>query len=355
VESGSLILETGEFFKGLLLNKKTQAGELVFNTSHSGYEEIATDPSYYNQMMVMAAPLQGNYSSKRRNWQSDKIWIKAFICLEIQKSERDKKWLKTLEEHKIPVLSHVDTRQLVFYLRKYGSLYGAVVPSGDQTKALDLIKKAKEIRDQDWTQFVCVKEVKTLEGKKKKGLNLALIDFGFKKNILKELLKRVSSLQIFPSNSSFEMVKKFNPSAIVLSNGPGDPKNVLKGTKLVKRLLGRYPIFGICMGHQILARALGANTYKLKFGHRGSNHPIQDALLNRIYMSAQNHGYAVNPESLTKEVQVSQINLNDKTVAGIFSKKYKCLSVQFHPENGPGPTEALALFDYFFENLVKGK
>ena len=349
---GALVLETGEVFKGLLLGDWNQAGEVVFNTSHSGYEEIATDPSYYNQILVMTAPLQGNYGASSKFWQSGKIWIKAFICVEMQNSLRDQQWLKTLTEHKVPILSCVDTRKLALRLRNKGVTWGAVVPFSQQNAAPQTIKQEKD-KPKDWTKFVSVSEPKEFKGKKRSGLKLALIDFGFKRNILDELLKRSSSVCLFPSNSSAKSIQDYKPSAIVLSNGPGDPKDVMDGTWLVKKLLGFKPIFGICMGHQILAQALGGENYKLKFGHRGSNHPIYDKLLDKIYISAQNHGYAVNPETLPEEVSVSHVNLNDQTVAGIFSQKYKCLSVQFHPENKPGPTEAVALFDYFIKNLVK--
>lgn len=350
---GVLALETGERFKGLLWNEESSVGEVVFNTSHSGYEEIATDPSYYNQILVMTAPLQGNYSANPDFWQSKKIWIKAFICLEIQNSLRDKKWLETLQKAKVPVLSSVDTRNLALRLRKKGVVWAVVLPLSKQDQALELIQKAKQKSEKDWTKEVCVKEAQDFKGKKKKGLKLALIDFGYKLNILKELLKRASVVRVFPSYSSVESIKKFNPAALVLSNGPGDPQYVLEGTKLVKGLVGRRPLFGICMGHQVLAQALGAKNYKLEFGHRGSNHPIKDSLLNRVYMSAQNHGYAVNLKTLNKNIKVSHINLNDGTIAGIYSKKLNFLSVQFHPENKPGPTEALSLFDYFFKTMVK--
>ena len=350
---GILVLETGERFKGLLWNKETSVGEVVFNTSHSGYEEIATDPSYYNQILVMTAPLQGNYSANPDFWQSKKIWIKAFICLEIQKSKRDKKWLETLQREKVPVLSSIDTRNLVLRLRKKGVVWGVVLPLSKQAQAPELIHKAKKKSQQDWTSQVCVKEAQDFKGEKKKGLKLALIDFGYKENILKELLKRASVVRVFPSYSSVQSVKDFKPDALVLSNGPGDPQYVLEGTKLVKALVGWRPLFGICMGHQVLAQALGAKTYKLEFGHRGSNHPIKDNLLNRVYMSAQNHGYVVNPKTLNENITVSHINLNDGTVAGIYSKALNFLSVQFHPENKPGPTEALSLFDTFFKKIVK--
>ena len=354
MKPGCLVLETGEIFKGFFFGGKAQAGELVFNTSHTGYEEMATDPSYYNQILIMTAPMQGNYGASDSIWESKGLWIKAFVCLEMQNSQRDKEWLEKLSAHQVPVLSAVDTRSLVLRLRRKGVVWGALLPlSKDSFKqALSLIKKEKS-KPKDWTQSVCVSSPKEFKGKKRKGLKLALMDFGYKKNILREMLKRSERLCVFPSHSSFLDVQEWNPDALVLSNGPGDPKNVIKGTQLVQKFLSRKAVFGICMGHQVLAQALGAKTYKLKFGHRGSNHPIQDRILNRIYISAQNHGYAVEESSLPQNVQVSHVNLNDKTVAGIYSEELGCLGVQFHPENCPGPREALSLFDFFINRIVK--
>ena len=353
---GSLVLETGEIFNGFLSGDSCQAGELVFNTSHTGYEEMATDPSYYNQILVMTAPLQGNYGAYSHFWQSDQIWIKGFICLELTNSPGNRPWLETLKTYKIPVLSFVDTRTLTLKLRTKGALWGAIVPQ-DKTaipKALSLIKKEKA-KPKDWTKKVCIQTAKEFKGKKKRGPKLALIDFGYKKNILNEMLKRSSKVCVFPSTSSSREIKTWSPDALLLSNGPGDPKDVNDGIKLVQKLLGWRAIFGICMGHQVLSHAMGGETYKLKFGHRGSNHPIEDRLLGKIYISAQNHGYAVCADSLPKDIFISHVNLNDKTVAGIFSKERKCLSVQFHPENHPGPIEATELFDFFIHNLVKDK
>jgi len=357
VKPGCLVLETGEVFKGFLFSESIQAGEVVFNTSPSGYEEMATDPSYYNQILVMAAPLQGNYGIESDIRQSEKFWIKGFVCLEVQNSIRDKTWLEKLNSYNIPLLSSVDTRQLVLHIREKGVVWSAIVPlsSHSVSQARALIKKQKD-QARDWTQAVSVKQFQEFKGQKRKGVRLALIDFGFKKSILNEMLKRSTQVGLFPSTSSFNNVKAWAPDGIILSNGPGDPQDVVEGTKLVKKLLTwTKPIFGICMGHQVLARALGAKTYKLKFGHRGSNHPIKDQIIGKIYLSAQNHGYAVDADSLPKDVEVSHINLNDKTVAGIFSKKRNCLSVQFHPESSPGPKEAVSLFDFFVENFISQK
>ncbi|MGI9548444.1 MAG: glutamine-hydrolyzing carbamoyl-phosphate synthase small subunit [Bdellovibrionales bacterium] len=351
-----LVLETGEIFSGYCFEEvESQAGEVVFNTSHSGYEEISTDPSYFSQILVMTAPLQGNYGASKEFWESQKVWIKGFLCVEMQNTKRENHWMKTLKKHEVPLLTHIDTRRLVLRLRDQGVVWGAIVPVSKQSKekALNLIKATKKSQIKDWTQLVSTQKIVKLKGEQNNDIKLALIDFGFKKNILRELLKRVSEVSIFPSRlNSLESIKKYLPDGILLSNGPGDPKAVIEGTKLVKQLLKWRFLFGICMGHQILAQSLGAKNYKLKFGHRGSNHPIKDFLLDKIYMSAQNHGYAIDPKSLSEGIKVSHTNLNDQTIAGIFSENNKCLGVQFHPENHPGPRESSSLFDTFI-NYVK--
>ena len=347
-----LVLETGEIFPGYSFKGKPQAGEVVFNTSHTGYEEIATDPSYYSQILVMTAPLQGNYGVSDRFWESHKIWIKGFVCLEMQNTSRQHGWLERLKSYDVPTLSHVDTRQLVLRLRDKGVVWGAIVPLSKKSKkeALNLIKITKKSQIKDWTQLVSTQKIQNYKGKKRNGLKVAFVDFGSKQNILREVLKRTSEVSIFPSRlSSLKEIKKWKPDGLLLSNGPGDPRDVKEGTELVKGLLNWRFIFGICMGHQILAQALGSKTYKLKFGHRGSNHPIRDSLLDKVYMSAQNHGYVIQPGTLPEDVEVSHVNLNDNTIAGIFSKKHKCLGVQFHPENHPGPRDSLALFDFFIK------
>ena len=352
MKPGCLVLETGEIFNGLILGKEESVGEAVFNTSHSGYEEIATDPSYYNQILVMTAPLQGNYHVDSTVQQSSKFHIKGFVCLEMQESGRDKAFLEELLKRKIPVLKDVDTRKLTLRLREKGSVWSAIVPKEKVGEALERINKEKK-GDKDWTKFVSVKKEEDHQGEKKDGVKLALIDFGYKKSILKEMLKISKEVRIFPSTSSLKQITDFNPDAIFLSNGPGDPQDVKEGLSLVKEILTlNKPIFGICMGHQILSLALGAKTGKLKFGHRGSNHPIKDELLNKIYMSAQNHGYVVLKDSLPEDVKVSHLNLNDKTVAGIHSEKKKCISVQFHPECSPGPEESRKLFSFFINKYV---
>lgn len=349
-----LVLESGEVFSGRWHGGQARAGEVVFNTSHSGYEEIATDPSYFSQIVVMTAPMQGNYGVDDGVWESNRIWIEGFVCMQIQSSARESTWMKRLVDNNIPLVSELDTRQLVLRLRSGGTPWGALVQAQSEVdarqQAQKLIQEKKKI-EKDWVHLASRKEVEIRKGENLVGPKIAVLDFGSKENILRLLEKYSSEVIILPSRSSREEILKYKPDGIMLTNGPGDPKDVQVAPEVVRSFIGQVPIFGICMGHQILALALGADTYKLKFGHRGSNHPIKDSLLDRIYVSSQNHGYAVKKESLPMDVAITQVNLNDNTVAGIYSQKRKFLGIQYHPESCPGPHEAQELFKYFIEKM----
>lgn len=351
---GCLVLETGEIYKGEWRGGEATAGEVVFNTSHSGYEEMATDPSYFNQIMVCTAPMQGNYGSNPEVWESRDIWFQGFVSQEIQSSERDSSWLKTLIDKKIPVLTDLDTRKIVLKLRDSGTPWGALIPytSDEDVKRIahDLIKKKKS-EDLDWAFRVSTTDMRVVQGLQTFGPRVAIIDYGCKENTLRELSKSCSEVAVFSSRATAREIQNWNPQGILLSNGPGDPGDVKATIQTVQELLGWKPIFGICMGNQILSLALGGKTYKLKFGHRGSNHPVKDLLTNSVYVTSQNHGYAVDEKSLPSSVRVSQINLNDNSLEGIECASKKCFSVQYHPESHPGPHEARKLFDYFLEQL----
>ncbi len=356
--SGCLVLETGEIYTGRWIGEPhaTGCGEVVFNTSHSGYEEIATDPSYFHQIMVFTAPQQGNYGTNELHRESEKIWIEGAVCLEMQDSPRDSTWVRRLSGAGRPILSDLDTRALVIRLRTGGSVWGSL-HSGPASQA-DLLGRSrtliqsKKSEDKDWCSRVCLDRKQIFAGANSRGPKVAVIDFGMKNNILSELKKRCSEVAVFPSQVGESEIRKYNPDGILLSNGPGDPADVRVAVDTVRRLLGWKFVFGICMGHQILGLALGAQTSKLKFGHRGANHPIQDKILNRVYVTSQNHGYVLNEDSLPKNVQVTHINLNDSTVAGVFCPEMKALGVQFHPESHPGPHDAEGLFDYFVRQLL---
>lgn len=352
---GYLVLEDGTLFRGEKPGQINRAGEVVFNTSHQGYEEIATDPSYFNQIIVMTSTQQGNYGVSDSFWESRKLWIEGFVCLQIQNSLRDASWKNRLEQFAIPVLHDIDTRSLVHHLREHGTPWGALVSAKSDADARELaaslISEKKSI-DLDWVHLSSRKQRETRKGQNANGPKVAVIDFGCKENILRELVCRSSEIEIFTARAPLTEVLASKCDYVMLTNGPGNPEDAVKSIELVRSLIGVKPIFGICMGHQILALALGAKTFKLKFGHRGANHPIQDALLNKIYMTSQNHGYAVMPDSLPPSVKVTHRNLNDNTVAGIFDEKRQCLGVQFHPESHPGPHEAAQLFDFFTEKVM---
>lgn len=348
--TGYLYLEDGTLFKGEWLGGEARAAEVIFNTSHNGFEEIATDPSYYGQMMVMTAPMQGNYGVDDAFWESSRYWFEGFIALEIE--NKDERWVQRLIENKIPVVQGIDTRRLVLYLRDKGTQVGALVKAASEVEAreiaLPLIQRHKKL-DKDWCYLVSSKEMKVLSGASSSGPRVAVIDYGCKQNIIRELLKRCREVAIFPSRTTGDEISKWKPDGILLSNGPGDPADVQVTVETVRQFLGKKVIFGICMGHQILARALGAKTYRLKFGHHGANHPVKDLRNGQIYVTSQNHGYAIDSGTLPTDVEVTHMNLNDKTISGIQSQKQKCFSVQFHPESHPGPRDAHLLFNEFIE------
>lgn len=351
-----LVLETGETYEGIWHGGAPRAGEVVFNTAHSGYEEIATDPSYFSQIVVMTASMQGNYGADKTVWESQKIWIEGFVCLQIQKSDREKSWVSRLHEFGIPCVSEMDTRAITLRLREGGTPWGALVqaetPEKAKEQAFKLIAEKRKI-DMDWVHIASRKQVEKIKGENSNGPRLAVLDFGAKENILRELRSRCSELIVFPSRTGAAEILESQADGVMLTNGPGDPAAVKVATETVRDLLGKKPIYGICMGHQILGLALGAQTYKMKFGHRGANHPIKDDLLGKIYMTSQNHGYAVKKETLPTDVKVTQVNLNDQTVAGIYSEHRNCLGIQYHPESHPGPHEASELFDFFINKMIR--
>lgn len=357
-KKGYLVLETGEIFEGLWNSSDStkdvlpRVGEVVFNTSHAGYQEIASDPSYYSQIMVMTASMQGNYGLRENDFESKRYWIEGFVCTEMTKGP----WQEALLKSQVPILSEVDTRNLTLRLREKGTPWGALLSASSREAAQQLAptliaEQKKNRQHKDWTLEVSARQPQLVKGMKMHGARVALVDFGVKESILHCLLERCAEVQIFPSTSKVESIKDWSPDGVLLSNGPGNPDDVKEGSVLVSQLVGWRPLFGICMGHQVLSRVLGAKTFAMKFGHHGGNHPIRDDLLQKVYITSQNHGYAVDPTSLSAGTYVTHVNLYDGTLEGLENKEKKCWSVQFHPESAPGPNEARLLFDRFIEGL----
>ena len=360
-ELGFLILESGQYFDGQFLGGTEKAGEVVFNTSHSGYEEMATDPSYFNQILVMTAPQQGNYGADDVVWESKRIYIQALICSEMDSGTRDVfSWREKLISYGVPILSGVDTRALVLHIRKSGPQWGAILASGQdgpphfkelQKKARYFISSLRKM-ERDWPFLVSEKKVRTIKGDKAGGPVVGVLDLGCKKSIVEELKCKCKKIVVFPARTHPQDILKHKVKALIVSNGPGNPAHSKVSIQVVRSLLSKLPIMGICLGHQILALAMGAKTYQLPFGHRGSNHPVKDKLNKKIYVTSQNHGYAVKADSLPPHTALTHINLNDGTLEGFVSETMKCMGIQFHPESHPGPREAGLLFDNFL-NRVK--
>ncbi len=358
--NGKLVLEDGSIFEGQIFGAADQTGgEIVFNTSMTGYQEILTDPSYKGEIVCMTYPLIGNYGINKEDFESIKSHVNGFIVREFAEEPENWRIEKTLEnylkENNITAISGIDTRALTKILRKQGTMRGIITAENLTDK--ELIKKAKNapgLSGRDLVSQVSRKEV--IEYGEDKKYKVVLVDCGAKNNIQNSLLERDCSVIRVPAVSSAEKILEYNPDGVIFSNGPGDPEDADYAAQTLKNLLGEVPVFGICLGHQLLARACGAETYKLKFGHRGANHPVKDLESGRVYISSQNHGFAVKNESLSDlDLKVTHINVNDKTIEGVRHTKYPAFSVQYHPEASPGPEDSHYLFDDFIKMFKGGK
>ncbi|WP_294146377.1 glutamine-hydrolyzing carbamoyl-phosphate synthase small subunit [uncultured Selenomonas sp.] len=339
---GKLILEDGSVFTGNLLNDTTATGEVVFNTGMVGYQESLTDPSYCGQILTLTYPLVGNYGIADIFMQSRKSFVHGFIIGELAAHGSNWHYEKSLAdfltEQGVPCLYNVDTRAVTRKIRNAGTMKGIIVPEDATKKQMGDLFAVPLKRD-------VVAEVTTVA-----------MDFGVKRNILKSLHEKGCKLTVVPASTKAEDILALNPDGIFLSNGPGDPADVPECVEEIKKLIGKKPIFGICLGHQLIARALGAKTYKLKFGHRGTNQPVKDLRTGRVMISSQNHGYAVDAESLKGlPLEVTHINVNDGTVEGMRHTELPLFSVQYHPEAAPGPDDNMYLFDEFWSMLKKGE
>ena len=351
-----LTLADGSEFHGYYFGTKNiVCGEVVFNTSINGYQEILTDPSYCLQIINMTFPLMGNYGTGDQFFESKKIWAKAIIVSQWAKETFHWNHHLNLEqfllEQNVTGLAGIDTRALTQKIREHGTMKAVISPiETSQAKITELLMKPIPTNE---VEMVSTKEVQTFYPQSNQiSYKIALIDFGHKKNILYELLKRSCIVHLYPHDVTYEQLIKNSIDGVVLSNGPGDPKCVTSGIKLIKAIQSKIPFLGICLGHQLFALANGADTKKMTFGHRGGNHAVKNLQNNKIYISSQNHSYEVINITNTK-LKSLYINVNDETIEGLECFADKAFSVQFHPEARPGPEDTSFIFDEFLTMLKK--
>ncbi len=360
-----LLLEDGTVFEGQGFGAEGfKCGEVVFNTSMTGYQEILTDPSYHEQIITMTYPLIGNYGTNRQDWESRKVFVSGFVVKENCPYPSNWRSGATLDEYlkknDVVGIEGIDTRKLVRHIRNEGAMRGIISSGEADPKKLavrleeypglvgrDIVKRVTVRKSYTWNEGV-IDVLADEQVVPKPKYKVVAIDFGMKRNILRLLVSHGCEVIAVPAKTSAEDIMALKPDGVFLSNGPGDPAPVTYAVETVKALLGRVPIFGICLGHQLLGLALGGTTYKLKFGHRGANHPVKNLRTGKIEITSQNHGFCVDLDSFAgKDVELTHLNLNDNTCEGIRSEKRKAFAVQYHPEASPGPHDARYLFDDF--------
>jgi carbamoyl-phosphate synthase small subunit len=355
-----LVLEDGTFFEGRVFAGEGEVfGEVVFNTSMTGYQEILTDPSYHGQIVAMTYPLIGNYGINPEDVESGKIQVEGFIVREYEPVPSNWRSRTALADYLtregILGIEGVDTRALTRHLRLAGAMKGII--STEDLEPRSLVSKAKAapgLVGRDLVKDVTGRKVYEWPVAGEACFHVVAFDFGIKFNILRCLVERGCRVTVVPAWTSAGDVKGLKPEGIILSNGPGDPEPVTYAVETIRKLIGRVPLFGICLGQQLLGLALGGKTYKLKFGHRGANHPVKNLRTGRVEITTQNHGFCVDVDSIRdSDVEITHVNLNDQTLEGIRHRSLPLFSVQYHPEASAGPHDANYLFDDFIEMMKK--
>ncbi len=367
MSEGLLVLEDGRVFSGRSFGARVvRTGEVVFNTSMTGYQEILTDPSYRGQIVALTVAEVGNYGVNPEDPQSAGIQVEGLIIRSLAASpsnwRAEKGLVEYLVQSGIPALTQLDTRALTRHIRSRGAMKGILSPSGGDVEALaSRARSAPGLEELDLVGMVTCAATYRYGPESSGGvpptggasrIPILAYDLGMKRNILRRLHASGFDVTVVPASTPAELALSSSARGIFFSNGPGDPACATEVVKSARRMAGKLPIFGICLGHQILGLALGAKTFKLKFGHRGGNQPVKDLATGKVIITAQNHGYAVDPDSLPADLEITQVNLNDGTVEGIRHRSHPILAVQYHPEASPGPHDSYPLFDSFRDLIL---
>lgn len=357
IEKRYLVLEDGSYYEGYPLGSDNLTmGEIVFNTAMTGYQETISDPSYTGQIITFTYPLIGNYGINRDDFETLVPSLNGVVVKEASKHPSNFRSQRTfhevLVEYDIPGISGVDTRSITRKIRQYGVLKAGFTDNKEEIDSLVEKLKSTELPRTE-VQTVSTKSPYVSTGF---DLSVVLVDFGKKQNIVRELNARGCNVTVVPYDTTAEEIKRMSPDGVMLSNGPGDPEEVQVAIEMIKGILGEIPFFGICLGHQLFALSQGATSFKMKFGHRGANHPVKDLKTGKVALTSQNHGYSIDKDSLENtDLEVTHIAINDNTVEGLRHKTLPAFSVQYHPEASPGPTDSNYLFDGFIDMMNQFK